>query len=88
MNLVPTRSITSYNGIFNDNYIYHKALRGEEITVYGDGSVIRDFIYIDDVVRAVQNIVEGDSKHRTFNLGCGHGTSIKQVLDAIHVIGD
>lgn len=63
----------------------YKALKGEEITVYGDGSVIRDFIYIDDAVRAIQNIVEGDNKHRIFNLGCGYGTSIKQVLDAIHV---
>lgn len=61
----------------------YKALKGEEITVYGDGSVVRDFIYIDDAVRAIQKIVDGDNKHHTFNLGCGYGTSIKQVLDTI-----
>jgi UDP-glucose 4-epimerase len=27
----------------------YKALKGEEIQVYGDGSVMRDFIYIDDI---------------------------------------
>lgn len=28
-------------------------------------------------------IVEGENNHRTFNLGCGYGTSIKQVLETI-----
>lgn len=61
----------------------YKALKGDEITVYGDGSVVRDFIYIDDVIRAIMKIVEGENKHRIFNLGCGYGTSIKQVLETI-----
>ena len=62
----------------------YKALKGEEISVYGDGSVVRDFIYIDDAVRAILNIVNGESKHRIFNISCGYGTSIKQVLETIH----
>ncbi len=61
----------------------YKALKGEEINVYGDGSVVRDFIYIDDAVRGIQKIVEGNDRHHTFNLGCGYGTSIKQVLETI-----
>lgn len=61
----------------------YKALKGEEITVYGDGSVIRDFIYIDDAVRAIENISQENTKHHIYNLGCGHGTSIRQVLDAV-----
>lgn len=61
----------------------YKALMNEEITVYGDGSVVRDFIYIDDVVKAIINIANGENKYRTFNLGCGYGTSIKEVLDTI-----
>lgn len=61
----------------------YKALKGDEITVYGDGSVVRDFIYIDDAIRAIMKIVNGKNKHRTFNLGCGYGTSIKQVLETI-----
>lgn len=35
----------------------YKALKGDEITVYGDGSVVRDFIYIDDAIRAIMKIV-------------------------------
>lgn len=61
----------------------YKALKGEEVTVYGDGSVVRDFIYIDDAIRGILNIVNGESKHHTFNLGLGYGTSIKDVLRKI-----
>lgn len=61
----------------------YKAIKGEEITVYGDGSVIRDFIFIDDVIQAIMNIADGENKHRIFNVGCGYGTSINEVLDTI-----
>lgn len=61
----------------------YKALNDEEITVYGDGSVIRDFIYIDDAVEAIIKIATQNVEQKTFNLGCGYGTSIKQLLDII-----
>lgn len=61
----------------------YKALKGEEIHVYGDGFVIRDFIYIQDAINAVMKIVDGENKHHVFNLGCGYGTSIKKLLETI-----
>lgn len=61
----------------------YRVLKSEPITVFGDGSVVRDFIYIDDVINALQKIVNGDNKHRTFNLGCGYGTSISELLLSI-----
>lgn len=61
----------------------YKALKGEEIQVYGDGSVVRDFIYIDDAIIGITKIVDGIDNNKVFNLGCGYGTSIKQVLDTI-----
>lgn len=61
----------------------YKALKKEEIIVYGDGSVVRDYIYIDDVIRAMANIVEKDSKYKIFNLGSGYGTSIQQLIKVI-----
>lgn len=63
-------------------FTYH-AMTNKEIIVYGDGSVVRDFIFIDDAVRGILNIVNGESKYKTFNLGCGYGTSIKSVLNCI-----
>ena len=64
----------------------YKALNHEKIIVYGDGSVVRDYIYIDDAIRAMLKIVDGENKHHTFNLGCGVGTSIKQLLDIIEKV--
>ena len=61
----------------------YKAINNEEILVYGDGSVTRDFIYIDDAVRGILNIVNGNSKYHTYNLGCGYGTSIIELLSYI-----
>lgn len=61
----------------------YKALKDETITVYGDGSVVRDFIYIDDVVNAIENIVDGENGYYTYNVGCGYGTSINEILEVI-----
>lgn len=73
------------NGILGvvTTFVY-KALKGDEITVYGDGTVVRDFIYIDDAIRAILNIVYSKNKHHIFNLGCGYGTSVRELLETIH----
>ena len=66
----------------------YKALKDEEIAVYGDGSVVRDFIYIDDAIRGILKIVGGESEHRTFNLGSGYGTSIRSILETVGKVLD
>lgn len=63
-------------------FIY-KALHGNNVIVYGDGSVVRDFIYIDDAVKAIIKIANGNSAYKLFNVGSGHGTSINEVLSLI-----
>ncbi len=64
----------------------YKALKEEEIIVYGNGGVVRDFIYIDDAIKGIINIANGESLYRVFNLGCGYGTSINQVLHIIEQV--
>lgn len=61
----------------------HRALTDGDLDVYGDGSVVRDFIYIDDAVRGIINIANGENDLRVFNLGSGMGTSINEVIEAI-----
>lgn len=63
-------------------FIY-KALTDGLLEVYGDGTAVRDFIYIEDAVRGIFNIVNGESELRIFNLGSGKGTSVNQVIDTI-----
>ena len=64
----------------------YKALNKELVHIYGDGSVIRDFIYIDDAVRGILNIVNNETKHHIYNLGCGYGTSINDLLDTLEEV--
>ncbi len=61
----------------------YKALTDGRLEVYGDGSVVRDFIYIEDAVRGIKNIVDGENDLRIFNLGSGKGTSVNEVISAI-----
>jgi len=61
----------------------YKALQKQEIVVYGDGDIVRDFIYIDDVIKGIIKIANDDGKYNLFNLGIGYGTSIKDVLNII-----
>lgn len=75
------------NGVLGavTTFVY-KALNKEAIHVYGDGTIIRDFIYIDDAVRGIYNIVNGECEKRVFNLGCGYGTSIIEVIETVRKI--
>lgn len=58
----------------------YKALKSEEITVFGDGSVIRDFIYIEDAIRAIITITNGENKHRVFNIDVDMEQVLKNYL--------
>lgn len=60
-----------------------KAINNYEIDVFGDGTVIRDYIYISDAVRGIMTIVKGNSRYKIFNLGSGIGTSINEILNMI-----
>nr|WP_323690107.1 NAD-dependent epimerase/dehydratase family protein [Rhizobium sp. AN95] len=64
-----------------------RALRGEEISIWGDGSVIRDYIYVDDaidaMVRSVDVNIQGGC---VVNIGAGVGYSINEILSAIEKV--
>lgn len=58
----------------------YKAIKNEPIDLYGDGSIVRDFIYIQDAINAILTIANGEDYHKVFNVGSGKGTSIKELL--------
>ena len=72
------------NGVLGavTTFIY-RALKDEKIIVYGDGSVVRDFIYIDDAIDGILKISNQQSQYNLYNLGSGKGTSIKELLDLL-----
>ncbi len=71
------------------NRLIHLALAGETLPIYGDGRQRRDYIYIDDLVRALLALGEPDAKraaaNNIYNVGTGVGTSIADMAKAITV---
>lgn len=57
-----------------------KILRNEPIQIWGDGEVIRDFIYIGDLVEAVYKTIILETTSRIFNIGSGEGNSLNKLL--------
>jgi GDP-L-fucose synthase len=63
--------------------LIHRALSGENpLTVWGDGSPIRDFIHARDCARGMMLAVE-KGINEPINLGSGEGITIKQVAEAV-----
>lgn len=61
-------------------------LKNEPISIYGDGSVIRDYIYIDDFIYYVKELIRKDIKNETINIGSGIGTSINQIIEIVEEV--
>lgn len=57
--------------------------RGEAIKLYGDGSAVKDFIYVDDLTGAVLNLLKNPRCTGVFNIGSGQGHAVKEVLELI-----
>jgi dTDP-glucose 4,6-dehydratase len=59
-----------------------QALRGEPLTVYGDGSQTRSFCYVDDLVEGILRLLTTDY-HEPVNLGNPHEVTIRQFAEEI-----
>jgi UDP-glucose 4-epimerase len=62
--------------------IFSKILSNESIEIWGDGTIVRDYIYIDDLIDAIELGIEKNI-FGTYNIGSGIGYSI---IEAIRVI--
>lgn len=60
-----------------------KALRNEDITVFGDGGQTRDFIYVKDIVGALVFAVETQGVTGVFNAGYGGQITINQLGEGL-----
>jgi UDP-glucose 4-epimerase len=58
----------------------NKLLAGQELTVYGDGSQTRDYIYVKDVAQANYQALFSDAANRSYNVSTAKETSINELL--------
>lgn len=64
----------------------HKALRNETIEIWGDGSVVRDYIYVSDAISALVKAINYDGGDRVINIGGGKGQSLNEIINAIEIM--
>jgi len=65
-----------------------RVLSGKPLEIWGDGSVTRDYIYIDDAVDAMVSMLEYNGDKGVFNLGSGKGQSLNEIIGMIRNLTD
>jgi UDP-glucose 4-epimerase len=59
------------------------ALAGKPLPIFGDGKQTRDFIYVNDIVAALEFVVSKPELTGTFNAGYGERLSIEELAHRI-----
>lgn len=75
--------LSGYNFI---NNVFFSIKNREEIVLFGDACQLRDYIYIDDVVRAFELVLFMEGKCHIFNVGSGEGQTILGTVQSMHEI--
>ena len=94
-NRVDTRIIRIFNtygprmlendGRVVSNFIV-QALRGEELTIYGDGNQTRSFCYVDDLIEGMvrlMNVDSGEDVHEPVNVGNDHEFTMRELANEV-----
>ena len=61
----------------------NKIRRREQPTIFGDGSAIRDYIYIQDAVNATLLLSGKNCEDKIFNVGSGKGVTVNDLVGVI-----
>ncbi len=65
----------------------HQAVNDKAINVYGDGNVARDFIYINDLINVMINVLSIKETSLVLNVGSGKATSLNDLIALIKTNG-
>jgi UDP-glucose 4-epimerase len=61
------------------NTLLRRALLGETVSIWGDGSIVRDYLHVQDLARMA--VLAGQSDQTgAFNVGSGVGTSVRDLI--------
>ncbi|MEC8421279.1 MAG: UDP-glucuronic acid decarboxylase family protein [Verrucomicrobiota bacterium] len=74
--------MTPDDGRVVSNFIV-QAIKGENLTLYGDGSQTRSFCYVDDMIDGMMGIMEQDESVGPVNLGNPNEFTIRQLAEAV-----
>lgn len=66
--------------------VIKNAINDKVVEVWGNGEIIRDYIYIDDVCEMLYSLAEYEGEEVIFNLSSGVGTSQNQIISIVSKI--
>ncbi len=67
--------------------VVKSVMNDQTLEVWGDGSVVRDYIYIDDVCHMLELLLHYEGKLQTFNISTGVGTSQNEIIALFEKLG-
>lgn len=65
------------------NHLVAASLEDRDITIWGDGSVVRDYLHMTDLVGAFLAAINGSWRHEIVNIGSGVGTSVRDAIEIV-----
>jgi UDP-glucose 4-epimerase len=65
------------------SHFTHRAVKGRPIEIWGDGTIRRDYVHVDDVVDALVRSISYQGPEHIFNIGSGRSVSLNQLLELI-----
>lgn len=74
--------MSAEDGRVVSNFIL-QALRGEPLTVHGDGSQTRSFQYVDDLIEAIVRVMQDGVLHSPVNVGNPNEITVKELADIV-----
>jgi UDP-glucose 4-epimerase len=66
--------------------LLRNVLTGEPVEIWGDGSTVRDYLFVDDLIDAILAAAAHRGTHRLFNVGSGAGRSVRDVVRDVAAI--
>lgn len=81
-----SRTTGAYGAVFG--VFLAQRLAGTPLTVVGDGSQRRDFVFVTDVVRAFWLAAASGRHDEIYNLGAGHPQSVKRLVELLGSTGE
>jgi UDP-glucose 4-epimerase len=68
------------------NYLIHQAYLGKEFSIFNQGNFLRDFIYIDDVIQGILQIMNNGQSGNLYWLGSGVKTWFYEFAETLSEI--
>jgi UDP-glucose 4-epimerase len=68
------------------NIAIRRAIKGQLLEVWGNGSQSKDYIFMDDLIRIIIKLVENNILNKTINVGSGKSHPLNAILGEIKLI--